>query len=102
MIDLVALFLLASVQNAAFTWVSRSRNSGDVKYHAVAAVFSNGVWFLTQVLIWTQLWERVTAGEYMELVVPCLVYVSGTTLGSCLAMAHLLKSEKGKRRVGAR
>lgn len=102
MFDLIALFVLATVQNAAFTWVSRSRNSGDVKYHAIAAVCSNGLWFITQVLIWSQLWARITNQDFVGLLIPLAVYVAGTTLGSCWAMARLLKTETGKRRVGAR
>ncbi len=44
-------FILLIVQNAAFTLVSRARNSGSYSYHALAAVFSNGIWFASQFIL---------------------------------------------------
>ena len=38
-------------QNFAFTIVSRARNSSSVRYHALASVGSNGMWFLQNVLL---------------------------------------------------
>lgn len=38
-------------QNAAFTWVSRARNSGSLGYHAFAACFSNGIWIVSMFFI---------------------------------------------------
>ena len=38
---------LAFVQNISFNIVSRSRNRNNMKYHLIAAFFSNTVWFLT-------------------------------------------------------
>lgn len=100
--DLVILFFLAALQNAAFTWVSRSRNAGDVGYHAVACTFSNGIWFVMTVLIWERLWTAVTTGDYVFLTLTGIFYVAGTVIGSCAMMILLLKTEKGKRRVGQR
>ena len=102
MTQLFILFCLAIIQNAAFTWVSRSRNSGDVKYHAIAAVASNGIWFLMTVFIWERLWQALTNGDIWSLVITGSVYVAGTVIGSCAMMYLLLKTEKGKRKVGAR
>jgi hypothetical protein len=85
----------------AFTWVSRSRNSGDPSYHRVAAYFSNGIWFLTNVLIWRQVWTAIETGNYWYLLVAGVAYVISTSEGSVLMMKHLLKTEKGKRKVGA-
>jgi short subunit fatty acids transporter len=105
MSDLAILALLGSVafiQNAAFTWVSRSRNSGDVQYHAWASICSNGIWFVTNFLIAGQVFKAIESGSYQFLIVAGLVYVLATTLGSVLMMARLLKTEKGKRQVGAR
>lgn len=45
-IEALKMFFLVVVQNASFTWVSRARNSGSLKHHAIAAVFSNGIWLL--------------------------------------------------------
>ena len=37
--------LLLMLQNGSNTWVSRARNSTNLKYHAVASLFGNGVYF---------------------------------------------------------
>lgn len=100
-LDLVVLFVVAFVQNMAFTWVSRSRNSGDPNYHRWAAICSNGIWFITQLLIWNQLWQAWTQAEWWRLALLGVVYVIATTEGSVLMMKILLKTETGKRKVGA-
>ena len=101
--SLILLAAVAFVQNMAFTWVSRSRNGGDVAYHRRAAWASNGVWFATQLLLWNVLWSKLTAGAPLwKLALVGLVYVAATSEGSCLMMRQLLASESGKRRVGAR
>lgn len=100
--NLLLLFVLSLVQNAAFTWVSRSRNSADVRHHALAATLSNSVWFVTNFVILTTIWPALTEGDVRTLVISGIVYVAGTTIGSVAAMARLLRTEDGKRRVGAR
>lgn len=87
-------------QNAAFTWVSRARNSGSIPYHALAAVFSNGIWFVSQlILIGVLVRPGMAFREAVEL---GIIYVASTVLGSVLmhwvSMKYL---EKGKRKVGA-
>lgn len=37
--------VLLFIQNATYTWVSRARNGSNLRMHALAAVFSNGVFF---------------------------------------------------------
>lgn len=44
---MLTILLLAFAQNVSFTIVSRSRNRSSFKYHMIASVFSNGIWFLT-------------------------------------------------------
>ena len=102
MFDLALLAVVAFVQNMAFTWVSRSRNSGDPNYHRYASICSNGIWFITTLLIWSQLWTALTTGDWIKVVLTGLVYVIATTEGSVLMMKILLKKEKGKQQVGAR
>ena len=100
MIDLACWFLILVVQNAAFTWVSRARNSGSYGYHAVAAVFSNGVWFVSQFLL---IGMVAKPGMALEDAAPLgLVYVAGTVTGSVLM--HWISVrwlENGRRKVGA-
>lgn len=100
LLPLVAV--VAFVQNMAFTWVSRSRNGGDVGYHRQAAYCSNGIWFATQLLIQGAVWSSLTTGAFWKIALVAVVYVIATSEGSCLAMARLLKTEQGKQQVGAR
>lgn len=93
-------FLLLIVQNAAFTWVSRARNSGDISYHAIASFVSNGVWFASQFLLIGMVAKPGMA--FAEAFTLGCVYVCGTVTGSVLmhyASIHWL--ETGKRKVGA-
>ncbi len=99
---LLLLAVVAFIQNMAFTAVSRSRNAGDVGYHRKTAWASNGIWFVTQLLIMGTIWPALTTGEFWKIACVGVVYIIATTEGSCLMMARLLKSEEGKRRVGAR
>lgn len=99
---MIALLAVAAfVQNMAFTWVSRSRNGGDVGYHAVAALCSNSIWFACQVLIISQVWRPLLDGDTMTVLLVGAVYTAATAAGSCVMMHVLLRTEKGKRRVGA-
>lgn len=41
------LLALSFVQNVSFSIVSRSRNRNNMKFHLIAAFFSNSIWFLT-------------------------------------------------------
>jgi hypothetical protein len=99
--DLASLAIIAFVQNMAFTWVSRSRNSGDPNYHRYAAICSNGIWFVTNILITMQVWSALKTGNWWNIAVVGVIYVIATTEGSVLMMKILLKKETGKRKVGA-
>jgi hypothetical protein len=101
-IDLFILGIAAFVQNMAFTWTSRSRNSGDPNYHRWAAMCSNGIWLICHFLVWKQIWTGFETGQWWRLVIAAVVYIFATTEGSVLMMKILLKKEKGKHRVGAR
>ncbi len=97
--NLFLWFLLLVVQNAAFTWVSRARNSGSLGYHAIAAVFSNGIWFCSQFLL---IGMVVRPGmELSSAAILLCVYIAGTVIGSVsMHYVSLRFMEKGKRRVG--
>lgn len=101
-LTMFGLAVVAVVQNAAFTAVSRSRNSGDVRHHAKWAVASNGIWFVAQLFIWSAIWRAVDSGEWWQIGVAGVVYVISTTFGSVWMMARMLKTETGKQKVGAR
>lgn len=78
------LFGLAVSQNFAFLAVSRARNRDNVAHHAIASVFSNGVWFLT----FRQLY---ISGLELPLIVP---YALGIAVGSLAALYISLYIEK--------
>lgn len=101
-INLILLAVAAFVQNMAFTWVSRSRNSGDPSYHRWAALTSNGVWFVTQIFLLGAMLPAFMAREWWVVGLVAIVYCIATTEGSVLMMRILLKKESGKQRVGAR
>jgi hypothetical protein len=102
MIWLIILGVLAFIQNMAFTLSSRSRNSADPGYHRLCAWVSNGVWFLCQVCIIKSIWSAINAGNYWYVLAAGIIYTISTTEGSVFMMKHLLKTEKGLRRVGAK
>jgi hypothetical protein len=98
--QLVFWALLLILQNAAFTWVSRARNSGSLLYHGVASVFSNGIWFVSQfILIAAVIRPGMTL---RDIVLAGAIYIAATVTGSLLmhwiSMKYL---ETGKRKVGA-
>ena len=78
------ILTLAFGQNIAFTIVSRSRNRSSKKYHIIASIFSNAIWFLT--------FRELILGEMnYYLFVP---YVIGTVVGSSLGMSISMYIEK--------
>jgi sulfite exporter TauE/SafE len=98
---LMALAPIAFIQNMFFTLVSRSRNSKDTDYHRYCAWGSNGVWFICQVMIVKNVWAAIHAGNWWYAGLAGLIYSLATTEGSVLMMKKLIRSESGKRRVGA-
>ena len=69
---MLVMSLLAFGQNVSFSIVSRSRNRSSFRYHMIASVFSNGVWFLT-------FRQLVLAEMNLWLFIP---YTIGTVAGS--------------------
>lgn len=100
-LSLLGLAVTAFVQNMAFTWTSRSRNSGDPNYYRWTALCSNGIWLICQLFVLKQVWQVFETGEWWRLVIVGVIYVIATTEGSVLMMKILIKKEDGKRKVGA-
>lgn len=91
--------ILLICQNAAFTWVSRARNSGSVGYHAIASVSSNGIWILST---WIVIAKVTAATDWTDRVFVALFYTACTVTGSVLMhWASMRYLETGKRKVGA-
>lgn len=95
-----AVILLA--QNFSFTFVSRARNSGSLKRHMIAAFLSNGVWFASQVIA-TGAFLQILSGHFGRgmAVFAGVFYTAFTMVGSLIAHAYALRSEKGHAAVGA-
>lgn len=75
------MMALAFAQNVSFSIVSRSRNRNNMKYHLVAAIFSNAVWFATS--------KFLIVGHEMTwlLFVPYTIgTVSGSLVGQKISM----------------
>ena len=93
--------LLLVCQNASFTIVSRARNSGSDAYHAIASVFSNGIWFFAFVFTFDLLTYAQEAESRGTLVAIGMVYIGATVFGSVVAGKFAREViEKGSRRVG--
>jgi hypothetical protein len=76
----IMIMILAYVQNISFSIVSRSRNRDNMRYHVIASVFSNGVWFLT-------FRELILANMTFTLFVPYVIAtVSGSVTGAKVSM----------------
>lgn len=78
-------FLLLVAQNASFTLVSRARNSSSISYHAWASVLSNGVWFVSQFILFDSMLKAMADPDLLKIGAIGLVYTAGTMTGS-LAM----------------
>ena len=101
MISWILWGLMLLAQNASFTWVSRARNSSSVTYHAIAAVFSNGIYFLNLGVAVDKISTAKAAHDTQLFVLTAVFYTVFTVVGS-IGMHHLLMKhvEKGKRQVG--
>lgn len=94
-------FLVLILQNAAFTWVSRARNSGSLAYHAVASVFSNGIFFFTNFYLIYTVSKSADTDVWTALGLAA-VYICGTVTGSVtMHYVSMRWLEKGKRKVGS-
>jgi hypothetical protein len=98
----IAWAVMCLLQNASFTMVSRARNSGSIRYHAVAAVGSNGVYILTFVFSGSKVLDAYRAGDWSAFWFATAFYTVFTVLGSIGAHYVLqAKVERGRMRVGA-
>jgi len=75
---------LAFAQNVSFSIVSRSRNRNSLKYHIVAATFSNTIWFLT--------FRQLVLSEMNFILF--FPYCTGTVIGSVVGVRISMFIEK--------
>lgn len=84
MLIILKILVLAFIQNISFSMVSRSRNRDNIRYHIIASVGSNTLWFLTMK-------QLITADMTWYLAIP---YTIGTVLGSVFGVKISMKIEK--------
>lgn len=98
----VAWAALLIAQNFSFTYVSRARNSGSVKKHAIAAILSNGIWFVGQLMA-VSAFMAILSGKFGWRMgtFAAVFYTVFTVGGSLIAHYIALKTEKGHGAVGA-
>jgi len=89
-VSVLVMMVMAFAQNVSFSIVSRSRNRDSKLYHFIAAIFSNGVWFMTMKYL------IVTQSMTWLLFIP---YTIGTVSGSVTGQAISMWIEK-KLRIG--
>ena len=100
--ELTAWWFLLVIQNASFTWVSRARNSSSLGYHAIAAIGSNGLFLLNQLILINNFLAMLRTMSWQIGTIIALTYISATVFGSVtMHWISLRYLEKGKRRVGS-
>lgn len=100
MTDWITWALLLIAQNASFTWVSRARNSGSYGYHALASVFSNGIWIVSMYFVVDKI--RDARGHPSQMLMVGAFYTLCTVIGAVsMHWVSIRFLERGKRKVGA-
>jgi len=82
MISLVLWGLLLISQNAAFTLVSRARNSKSLVYNAGASVLSNGIWFASQLILVDNFVQILKTSDWWLATELGVFYTACTIVGS--------------------
>lgn len=83
--------LACFLQNIAFTFVSRGRNSGSLPYHFVASIFSNGIY----VVIFAFSIDLLSNAR-ADITPFLIIYTMSTVPGSLFAHWLAKRFEKGK------
>lgn len=94
--------LLLVAQNFSFTFVSRARNSGSLKRHMFTSIASNGIWFVSQLIV-VSTFVNILSGKLgvFKAIGAGVFYTLFTLIGALTAHYFALKNEKGKAAVGA-
>ena len=94
--------VILMLQSVSSTWASRARNTGSIGYHGIAAVFSHGVWFISNVLLIDTVTSQARGGAWGTVAAIGIFYTTFCVAGGVLAhWASVRWLEKGSRKVGA-
>ena len=83
--------VLLIIQNFAFTMVSRARNSKSIPYHAIASLFSNGIWFAAQFMMIDLMVQIIKHSDWPRLTLAGFIYILATMTGSLTSHWVLMK-----------
>jgi len=92
----VILFL----QQFTFLFSGRAKNSGSIRYSALAGLGSHASWFFANLYLITSVLEFRDEEAWKQALI-CLFYVTFTIAGTTTAQVLAMKYEKGAARVGA-
>lgn len=95
MILWLAWALLLLSQNYTFTYVSRARNGENLREHLKAALLSNGVWFVQQIVGVVQIITYYHNEQWVLLSVAGAWYTIWTVIGSLTAHYILVQKKRG-------
>lgn len=81
---ILSIIILAFVQNTSFSLVSRSRNRDNMRYHIIASLLSNTLWFMTfkQLILTDMAWYMLPG------------YALGTISGSVFGVKISMRIER--------
>ncbi len=90
------------IQQFTYLFSGRAKNSGSLKYSAIAGLFSHSSWFVANVYFISSLLDYRDAPAEIKALI-CLFYVTFTISGTVSAQWIALKYlETGSMRVGAK
>ncbi len=89
--DWIIWGVLLVLQNASHTATSRSRNSKNLTYTAIASIFSNGIWFASQFYIVNMLIS--VKNDVPAFVMTLVFYIVLTAAGSTASHWYLMRWE---------
>lgn len=93
---------LLFLQNFSNTLISRARNGRSLGYHAICSVFSNGIWFLSSLVLVDNAVKVMRDGDWWLGGFVATFYTTFTVIGSVSGHHISMKwLEKGNRKVGA-
>ncbi len=93
-------FLLFA-QQFTFLFSARAKNSGSLRYSALAGLGSHGTWFFAQVFFISVI-VSLKGAPLLTLLPAWVFYTTFTILGTVTAQVVALQWERGKMKVGAR
>lgn len=101
-IEWVYWAVILYIQQFTFLFSGRAKNSGNLKYSAIAGLFSHSSWFVANIYFVSSILAYRDSPLWVKALV-CLFYVtftiSGTVSAQWIALKHL---EKGTMQVGAK